>query len=86
MEDLFHRATSIDTADMYQVWEGKKCDECHDFLRETCRKSKRRRTSTGVVNASIARLAQLKGLRNVLRQRFEHVGSGHIESQKRGFS
>ena len=52
-------------------------------MRETCRNSKRQRTSTGVVNASIARLARLEGLRNVLRQ---HVGSGHDESQKRGFS
>ncbi|KYN39296.1 hypothetical protein ALC56_06320 [Trachymyrmex septentrionalis] len=79
MENLFHRATSIDTG-----WE-QKYDECLDFLRETCRNSKRRRTSSGVVNASIARLARLEGLRNALRQRFEHVGSGHVESQKRGF-
>jgi len=85
VEDLFHRATSIDTADVYRIWE-QKCDECLDFLRETCRNSKRRRTSTEVVNASIARLARLEGLRNVLLQRFEHVGSGHVESQKRGFS
>ena len=83
MEDLFHRATSIDTADMYRVWE-QKCDECLDFLRETCRNSKRRRTSTGV--AAIVRLARLEGLGNVLRQRFEHVSSGYVESQKRGFS
>jgi len=75
VEDLFHRATSIDTEDVYRVWE-QKYNECLDFLRETCRNSKCRRTST----------AQLEGLRNVLRQCFEHVGSGHVESQKRGFS
>ncbi|KYN28563.1 hypothetical protein ALC57_02021 [Trachymyrmex cornetzi] len=85
VEDLFNRATSIDTVDIYRVWE-QKCDECLDFLRETCQNSKRQRTSTGVVNASIARLARLEGLRNVLRQRFKHVGSGRVESQKSGFS
>ncbi|KYN15192.1 hypothetical protein ALC57_12602 [Trachymyrmex cornetzi] len=37
-------------------------------------------------NASIARLARLEGLRNFSRQRFEHVGSGRVESQKIGFS
>ncbi|KYN28157.1 hypothetical protein ALC57_02429 [Trachymyrmex cornetzi] len=84
VEDLFNRATSIDTVDIYRVWE-RKCDECLDFLRETCRNSKRRR-STRVVNASIARIARLEGLRNVLQQRFEHVGSGRVESQKNGFS
>ena len=83
MEDLFHRAMSIDTADTYRVWE-EKCDECLDFLRETCRSGKRLRTSAGVVNAAIARLARLEGLKNVLRQRFEHVGTGYVESQKRG--
>ena len=85
MKDLFHRATSIDTADVYRVWE-QKCDKCLDFLRETCRNSKRRRTSSRVVNASIAGLALLEGLRNAFRQRFEHAGSGHVESEKRGFS
>ncbi|KYN09457.1 hypothetical protein ALC57_18430, partial [Trachymyrmex cornetzi] len=64
----------------------QKCDECLDFLRETCRNSKCQRTSTGVVNASIAQVARLEGLRNVLQQRFEHVGSGRVESQKSGFS
>ncbi|KYN30689.1 Putative matrix metalloproteinase [Trachymyrmex septentrionalis] len=59
-EDLFHRATSINSVDVYRIWE-QKCDECLDFLRETC-------------------------LRNTLRQRFKHVGSGHVESQKRGVS
>ena len=83
MEDLFHRATSIYTANAYRVWE-EKCDECLDFLRETCRSGKCRRTSAGVVNAAIARLARLEGLRNVLRQRFEHVDTGYVESQKRG--
>ncbi|EGI58658.1 hypothetical protein G5I_13239 [Acromyrmex echinatior] len=83
VEVLFHRATSIDTADTYRVWE-EKCDECLDFLRETYRSGKRRRTSAGVVNAAIARLARLEGLRNVLRQHFEHVDTGYVESQKRG--
>ena len=83
VEDLFHRATSIDTVNAYRVWE-EKCDESLDFLRETCRSGKRRRTSVGVINAAIARLARLEGLRNVLRQRFEHVGTGYVESQKRG--
>ena len=85
-EDLFHRATSINSVDVYRIWE-QKCDECLDFLREKCRNNKRRRTSSGVVNASIARLVlRLEGLRNTLRQRFKHVGSGHVESQKRGVS
>ncbi|KYN09355.1 hypothetical protein ALC57_18531 [Trachymyrmex cornetzi] len=84
VEDLFNRATSIDTVDIYRVWE-QKCDECLDFLRETCRNSKRQRTSTGVVNASTTQVARLEGLRNVLQQ-FEHVGSGRVESQKSGFS
>ncbi|KYN22020.1 hypothetical protein ALC57_05591 [Trachymyrmex cornetzi] len=84
VEDLFNLATSIDTVDIYRVWE-QKCDEYLDFLRETCRNSKHRRTSTGIVNASIVRLARLEGLRNVL-QRFEHVDSGRVESQKSGFS
>ncbi|KYN22272.1 hypothetical protein ALC57_05335, partial [Trachymyrmex cornetzi] len=85
VQDLFNRATSIDTVDIYWVWE-QKCDECLDFLQETCRNSKRQRTSTGVVNASIAQVARLEGLRNVLQQRFEHVGSDRVESQKSGFS
>ncbi|KYQ58114.1 hypothetical protein ALC60_02904, partial [Trachymyrmex zeteki] len=82
VEDLFHRATSIDTADVYRVWE-QKCDECLGLLRERYRNDKRRRISTGVVNASIARIARLEGLRNTLRQRFSGLGA---ELKRKGFS
>jgi len=57
-----------------------------DFLQETFRNSKRLQISIGVVNASIAQIARLEYLRNGLRQRFEHVDSGHIKSQKKEFS
>ncbi|KYN09773.1 hypothetical protein ALC57_18107 [Trachymyrmex cornetzi] len=62
--DLFSIAISF-IALMYEylVWE-QKCDECLDFLREEYRKSERCQISTGVINSSIARIAQLEGLLN----------------------
>ena len=61
---------------------GRKNATSLDFLRETCRNSKHRRTSSEVVNALIARLARLEGLRNALRQRFEHVDSCRIAKRE----
>ncbi|EGI70785.1 hypothetical protein G5I_00412 [Acromyrmex echinatior] len=84
VEDLFHRATSIDTANAYRVWK-EKCDECLDFLRETCRSDKRRRTSAGVVNAAIARLARLEGLRNVLKMWALAMSNRKKEGDSRGW-
>ena len=68
----------------YRIWE-QKCDECLDFLQETFRNSKRLRISIGVVNASIARIARLEGLRNALRQRFEHWALAMSNRKRKDF-
>ncbi|KYN22204.1 hypothetical protein ALC57_05406 [Trachymyrmex cornetzi] len=84
MEDLLNRSKSIDTVCEYLVWE-QKCDECLDFLSEECRKSERCQISTGVINSSIVRIAQLEGMRNTLRQRFAHADTSHAHNQSEKF-
>ncbi|XP_018365191.1 PREDICTED: uncharacterized protein LOC108762616 [Trachymyrmex cornetzi] len=48
---------------------------------EECRKSEHCQISTGVINSSIARIAQLEGMRNTLRQRFAHASTSHAHNQ-----
>src|SRR5580765_6982169 len=81
--DLCNRAPNVETMDEYLDWS-RRCDECPRFLREKYR-SKRQRTSTGMVHSLVARILQFTGVKDALRERFERAGGGRVESQ-RGFS
>ncbi|KYM99284.1 hypothetical protein ALC62_09980, partial [Cyphomyrmex costatus] len=80
MENLLFRATRIDTLEAYLAWE-TNCDEYRDLLREVCRTS-RRPISTGVINSAIAKITRLESVKNTLRSRFVHDGSGHAGTSR----
>ncbi|KYM96987.1 hypothetical protein ALC62_12365 [Cyphomyrmex costatus] len=80
MENLLFRATRIDTLEAYLAWE-TNCDEYRDLLREVCR-TIHKPISTGVINSAIAKITRLESVRNTLRSRFVHDGSGHAGSSR----
>ena len=82
-QELLEESDRLNSIEEFSAWE-QRCVEFVESLEEQSRANKRQRISIGYQQSLVAQIARIESLKNLVRQRFVHVGAGHSSASETG--